>query len=393
MRWHDPATSFLEGIFSRGDRRLAPVVERAYKKGAVFASWMEHFSLEPWLEAMAEEGLSPEAYQAAIPLDAPLAWGHLENGISREFLLREHANAMAGKTVNDCRYGVCLACGACDTKTPSLLPKNDDAARYVNALNFPQRDQNAHAPVLDAHGRVVPKDGWKKEEETPQGGKKRPPAISEHLAHKAMHLRLWYERKGLASYLSQLELQSLFERAMRRANIPLSFSQGFHPLPVLSFCRALPVGVSSEGEWLSIHLREHRDPAAVVAGLGTILQGLTVTDAEILMVNRRPAESEADTFQLAYIGNPARREAFMDAWRAIAGSDTIPWTRATKKGDKEGDVRDAMKKILFADADTCILQMSWENGYVSPLALVRAALAHVTADFALSEFNLTKLRV
>ena len=393
MRWHDPATSFLEGIFSRGDRRLAPVVERAYRKNAVFASWMEHFSLAPWLESMEEEGLCPEAYQQAIPLDAPLAWDHLENGVSREFLLREHANAMKEKTVNDCRYGTCLACGACDTQTPSRLPKKDAATRYANTLNLPQRDQNAHNPVIDEHGRVVPKEGWKKETDQPQGVKKRPPAISPHLAHKAMHLRLWYERKGLSSYLSQLELQSLFERALRRANVPLSFSQGFHPLPVLSFCRALPVAVASDGEWLSIHLREHRAPAAVVTALGTILQGLTVTDAEVLVVNQRPPESIADVFRLDYIGDPARRDAFIAAWRTIADCETIPWLRITKKGEKPSDARDCLKKILFTENDSCTLHMSWETGYVSPLALSRAALAHVNADFDMSAFVLTKLRV
>ncbi|MCC8193873.1 MAG: TIGR03960 family B12-binding radical SAM protein [Deltaproteobacteria bacterium] len=393
MRWHDPATSFLEGVFSRGDRRLAPVVERAYRKGAVFVSWMEHFSLAPWLEAMEEEGLSPQAYQAAIPLDAPLAWDHLENGVSREFLLRERANAHAGKTVNDCRYGTCLACGACDTKTPSLLPKKNASDRYANTLNFPQRDQNAHNPVIDEHGRVVPRDGWKKETAQPEGVKKRPPAISEHLTRKAMHLRLWYERKGLSSYLSQLELQSLFERALRRADVSLAFSQGFHPLPVLSFCRALPVGVASEGEWLTIHLRERRDPASVVSGLGRLLPGLIVTDAEILTVNRRPPESDADVFRLEYTGDDARRDAFAAAWRAIAARETIPWTRTTKKGEKETDVRVYMKKILFADDGACILQMSWETGYVSPLALVRASLAYENAGFDLSDFRLTKVRV
>lgn len=392
MRWHDPQTSFLEGVFSRGDRRLAPVVERAYEKGAVFAGWMEHFSLAPWLEAMKEEGISPEEYQAAISTDSPLPWDHLENGVSREFLLRERANALAGKTVNDCRYGACLACGACDTKTPSLLPKADENGKYGIVANLAQRDQDAHDPVIDEHGRVVPKTGRKKEEE-PREGKKRPPAIGEHLTHKAMHLRLWYTRDGLSSYLSQLELQSLFERALRRADIPLSFSQGFHPLPALSFCRALPVGVRSEGEWLSIHLRERRNPDDVVEKLGTIIQGLAVTDAETLMVNRRPEESGEDVFRIVCLGNEERRKAFTAAWRAVADRPSIPWERATKKGVKEADVRAYLKKILFADDGACILQMSWKDGYVSPLSLVRAALGHVDAGFGLSGFALTKLRV
>ena len=397
MRWHDPETSFLEGVFSRGDRRLAPVVERAYRKGAVFASWMEHFTLAPWLEALTEEGLSADEYQAAIPLSAPLAWDHLENGVSRDFLLRERANAINEKTVNDCRYGACLACGACDTKTsPSLLPKPDAETRYSNILNFSQRDQNTHEPVLDGYGRVVPRTLPDKTESPNVAGKKRPPAISDHLALKAMHLQLWYERKDLAAYLSQLELQSLFERALRRAEIPLSFSQGFHPLPVLSFCRALPVGVASEGEWLSIHLRERRNPAEVTAKLGTILRGLTVTDTEILMVNRRPEESTTDIFRIEYTGDESGRAAFEAALDGIASTPSIPWIRTTKKGEKQDDVRRCLKNILPNDGEGHTLRMSWESGYVSPLALVRAALDHAVRsdrNFSLAEFTLTKLRI
>lgn len=391
MRWHDPATSFLEGVFSRGDRRLAPVVERAYKKGAVFASWMEHFSLDPWLEALEEEGLAPHMYQSAIPLDAPLPWDHIENGVSREFLLRERNNAVKEKTVGDCRYEACLMCGACDVKTgPSLLPKTSENDAYRNVLNLPQRDQNVHEPVIDEHGRVIPQNGWKKGEPEPQ--KNRPPAISEHLSRKALHLRLWYERKDLSVHLSQLELQSLFERALRKADIPLAFSQGFHPLPVLSFCRALPVGVASEGEWMTIHLREHRDPATVKARLGAVVPGLVVTDVDVLTVNRRPEESAADVFRLTYTGAASRREEFGAAVRTVAQSASIPWTRVTKKGGKQTDVRLYMEKILPEDEESFILHMKWENGYVSPLALARAALEGVDAHFALSEFMMTKLR-
>ncbi|CAK7064920.1 MAG: hypothetical protein DELT_01605 [Desulfovibrio sp.] len=398
LRWHDPQTSFLEGIFSRGDRRLAPVVERAYRKGAVFASWMEHFSLAPWLEAMAEEGLSPEEYQNALALNAPLAWDHIENGVSRDFLLRERQNAIREKTVGDCRYEKCLFCGACDTtQGPSLLPRPNGVEKITQVLNFPQRDQNAHEPVLDEYGRVVPKNGWVKNNpaDSAQQGetkKNRPPAISPHLARKETHLRLWYERKDLSVYLSQLELQSLFERALRKADIPLSFSQGFHPLPVLSFCRALPVGVASEGEWLTIHLREHRSAGVVVTALGTLLQGLTVTDAEVLPVNRRPAESERDTFLIEYIGDAARAGEFAAAWRSIVETPSIPWTRMTKKGERTGDVRNYLQKIHPNGEKSCILEMSWESGYVSPLALVRAALDHAGADFGLPDFALTKLR-
>ncbi len=393
MRWHEPEVSFLEGVFSRGDRRLAPVLERAYRKGAVFAGWMEHFTLAPWLEALEEEGLSPESYQKAVPLDAPLAWDHLENGVSRAFLLRERERALAAKTSPDCRYEGCLACGACDTAArPSLLPPLVNNPGYVNRLNYDQRDQERHNPKLDEHGRVKLKDGVVRGEGEKSEGKAKPPAISEHLTRKAAHLRLWYECKGLAAYLSQLELQSLFERAFRRADLPLAFSQGFHPLPLLSFCRALPVGVASEGEWLSVYLREHRDPAFVAATLGEIVPGLKITGVEALEPGCRPAEASRENYRLAYTGPAEKQTAFFSAWRNFAALSTLPWRRETKKGPRDADARSFFFHVAPIDENTLLFNISWENGYLSPLGLVSAVLRGMGTEFSLSDFSLTKLR-
>ncbi len=81
LRWHEPAVSFLEGVLSRGDRRLADVVERAYRKGATFAAWMEYFKLEPWLEALRETGMEAESFTGPRSHVEPHPWRHLEGGI------------------------------------------------------------------------------------------------------------------------------------------------------------------------------------------------------------------------------------------------------------------------------------------------------------------------
>lgn len=395
LRWHDPEVSFLEGIFSRGDRRLADVVERAYRKGAVFASWMEHFALPPWLEAMREEGLDPTDYTAARALNVPLPWDHLENGASREFLLRERDKAFTGKLSGDCRYETCLVCGVCDTKAgPSRLERLPDSSEYRNRLNLPRRDQAAHSPNIDQYGRVVVRSESGKAESRDPGQKKKPPELPEHLTRKAAHLRLWYRKMGLSAYLSQLELQSVFERAFRRAELPLAFSQGFHPLPLLSFSRALPVGVASQGESLCVHLRELRDPAAVHAALADILPGLGVVAVEPLPVGRRPLDAEEEVYRLEYIGGEAdKAERFKESWKSIAQCATLPWTRETKKGPREVDAKSYFATIVEEEKGTGVrLALDWSNGYISPLALVLAAMEGVHAPCSLPELRLTKLR-
>ncbi len=392
LRWHEPEMSLLEGVFSRGDRRLANVVERAYGKGAIFASWMDQFSLAPWLEALNEEGLTPEEFTGARGLEEPLPWEHLRSGASREFLLRERANALKGKTVPDCRYGACQACGVCDTRAAkSNLDVLPGSAGYQNTLNFPRRDQLAHQANLDARGRVIVKDAGPRDSRPGPG---RPPELAGNLGHKAAHFRLWYEKLGPAVFLSQLELQSLFERAFRKAGLPLSFSQGFHPLPLLSFARALPVGVASQGEWMCAHLREPLTPEQVFRALAPQFPTrLRLTRVQKLPVNQRPAEAVEEEFLLEYLGK--YEKSFAEALDALNRAEKLEWARETKKGLKTLDIRNFFDKVEGAGSTKARIVLNWSAGYLSPAALCRAALGLALASdgdlFAPQDLFLTKI--
>jgi radical SAM family uncharacterized protein len=123
MSWHDPASSLLEAALGRGDRRLGRVIARAWRNGARFDAWDEHFDFQKWLQAFAEEGLDPAWYaQRDIPVEEKLPWEHLGAGVSTDFLLRDRRCARAAKTTVDCHWGPCSNCGvpavagfACDT--------------------------------------------------------------------------------------------------------------------------------------------------------------------------------------------------------------------------------------------------------------------------------------
>ena len=398
LRWHEPEMSALEGLFSRGDRKLADVVESAYRKGAVFTSWADGFSLVPWLEALAEHGLVMGDYIRERSLDEPLPWDHLESGISKEHFVRERERAQGGRTTGDCRYTTCHACGVCDTKAaPSRLDRlpgmpeyGDHAFEYRNRLNKPLRDQEAHSVSLDRHGRVIVR-GQTEDAPKPQS-KAKPPALAPHLVKKAAQLRIRYMRKGKAAYLSQLEVQHIFDRALRRAGMPLTFSQGFHPLPLLSFGRALPVGVASENEWFSLYLREKRPLKESLEALNASLpKGLRVTSIEALPPDKKSADEQAERFVLRYIGPEAERPAFARAWRDIAEAPSLPWKKESKKGARDLDARPFFTNIQWNGIDACTLDIDWSKGYVSPLALCLHALESVSFPVALPHLLLTKV--
>ena len=393
LRWHDPENSFLEGIFSRADRRLAPVVETAFRKGAVFPSWMEHFTLTPWLEAMQEHGFTPEEFTGPRDEEGPLAWDHLHSGVDKRFLRQERARALAGKITDDCRYGQCHQCGACDTPArPSLLREaGDDASKgpaIANQLNVAQRDQQSHSVVLDERGRVIPRF-----QEVKVEGKRKPQALADHLTRKAMQLRVWYHCSGNAVYISQLELQSIFERALRRARLPLAFSQGFHPLPLLSFGRALPVGVASECEWFSLYITEECNPQEVQTALNQGLpQGLAISAVEVLPLQKQGADGLWEVYRVA-LAKPEQTAAFTAAWQAIVAAETLPWLRETKKGPRGLDARGYFTSISLEAEGTVVLELDWQQaGYVSPQALCMAALGAVGFAAGPETIRLTKLR-
>ncbi len=115
LSWQETEMSLLEAVISRGDRRLGKVIHRAWKSGAVFDGWSEHFNYEIWLHAFKEVGLRPEFYtQRKRRLDEPLPWGHIDTGISPAFLKREYKLAMDEKLTPDCRLASCNNCGLKD---------------------------------------------------------------------------------------------------------------------------------------------------------------------------------------------------------------------------------------------------------------------------------------
>ncbi len=377
MRWHEPAMSHLEGILSRGDRRLADVVERAYAKGAIFSSWVEGFDLTPWLEAMRECGLAPETYIGARTPGAPLPWDHLEAGIDPQFLLRERQRALEAKTTADCRYHACRHCGACDTKAgASRLPRLTPETVYANRLNRKERDQEAHVPRLDDQGRVI----------CPTG-KAQPPQIAPELTVKAAQFRIWHTKEGGAAFLSQLELQAILERAMRRAGLPMAFSRGFHPLPLLSFGRALPVGVSSKAEWFAVTLRRPLSAGEVQGRLAPHLPtGMELTSVTPVRTAGRTVQAVRETFTVVHAGEDAARALFLERWRTFAASPSRLWTRQTKKGERTTDLRPLIHATDISPEGVVTFTADWSDAYLSPLSLVLA----VAGEDQLPWLRLTK---
>lgn len=361
LRWHEPKISYLEGILSRSDRRLSDVVEKAYRKGAIFCGWNEYFKLEPWLEALEECGLKAEDYTGAREPDKALPWDHLECGISNDFLLKERGRAYQGLLTQDCRYGKCGNCGACDRgDKASLLAKSSPEQKSQSRLVFPKRDQES----LENENSLetLPNHESTKEQQS----------------ELRVQYRLWHRKLGNFSLLSQLELQTIVEKSLRRAKLPLAFSQGFHPLPKISFGRALPVGVQSHAEWLAFTLTEDLPLKLVLDRLNQCLRPeLQAFHIEYTDKKSRTAQAEREIFKLSISEEQFFYRA-IEAFQSFAEKEKVEYSRAVKEKVKNYDLRPMLEswRILKDELFTLQFTVNWADGYLSPLLFANAILGY-----------------
>jgi radical SAM family uncharacterized protein/radical SAM-linked protein len=252
FKGHDPLMSLLEGVFSRGDRRLGRVIQKAFSMGCRLDGWKEHFDFDRWKEAFKASGLNIDFYVRRDRENAEcLPWNHLRSGVSEDFLVNEYNKAVAHDLSEDCRVGKCELCDVCDFKSI----KN----RVFKAVERRRSGFYSHTPSK----------------------------MREFTKHHKVRVR--FSKRGAMKFLGHLDLVTLFSRALRRAHIPFSFSNGFHPLPKITFGEALPVGLESLDEYVDIELERFLPAHILLRGLErTLPDGIKPLGVESIPGNSPP---------------------------------------------------------------------------------------------------------
>ena len=125
FRYHDGKPGIVEGLLSRGDRRVGAVIEQAWRDGARFDGWSEHFSYERWMaaaeQALAGTGVDVDWFTTRERHYAEvLPWDHLDSGLDKEWLWQDWQDALDEVAVEDCRWTPCFDCGVCDQMDTSI---------------------------------------------------------------------------------------------------------------------------------------------------------------------------------------------------------------------------------------------------------------------------------
>jgi radical SAM-linked protein len=336
FKWQDAPLSFMEGVFARGDRRLAPVLIRAVELGCRFDGWREHFSLERWLRAFADCAVEPEWYLRRRELDEVLPWDHLDCGVTREFLLAERELALAEAATKDCRDGSCSNCGVCD---------------FTVVANR-----------VSPHASLPPRPNMPSDE----------PA--------AARMRLRFSKNGVMRYLSHLELITVFTRAVSKGGVPILFSLGFHPHPRFSFGTATSVGVESVAEYMDMFVAAGMTALEVQERLNAVLpEGLRILESEEVDV-KLPSLStiiEATRYRIT-VANADPNELLKQCVQFLA-QDTFVIQRTKKGQTKAVDLRG---ETVSLTADGQAVELVAKRG--KPVEFARA----ITADETLQGDNI-----
>ncbi len=225
LTWRDPKISFLEGILGRADRKMAQVIYAVWRQGGKFDGWAEYFNYDLWVDVLTKYGYNPEKLIAEIPEDAVLPWDHIDKGVTKRFLQKERHKAYQEATSADCKSDRCLACG---------LQRKGIFAEIVDCYKKEHPAQIAKRPTSKQAVQKMP--------------------VQEH-PQPSIKYRVQFAKQGYASFLSHLDILRIFERAFRRAQIKIAYSEGFNPRPKISFAQPLALGIQSVAEFFDVEIK------------------------------------------------------------------------------------------------------------------------------------------
>ncbi len=256
LNWRDPRVSWLEGVFSRGDRNLSRVIINAYKKGSILDAWTENFDYELWLKSFEEEGVDPNFYIRGREEDELFTWDHIDIGVAKEYLLEEWHKAKMEAFTENCREK-CQLCGVeKNHKCKSLLLK---------------KIKNEEVDFSKLKLNIISNDVAKRDKP---------------LLHSTLKYRIKFTRKESSRFISQRDLIRFLERGIIAGDIAVDYSKGYHPVPLFNFSHALPFGVYSDCEYLDITFKEDYDTNNIDRDLKKIFN--TIIDyQEIILFNSR----------------------------------------------------------------------------------------------------------
>jgi radical SAM family uncharacterized protein/radical SAM-linked protein len=308
VNYTDVRISAMEDFIGRGDRSLAKVVLRAWQLGAGMDAWWDNTetAYQAWSQAIEESSLTWKYRQVEQGewnifegadkdiLERPLPWDHLDTGIDKKWLQEDLKRALDAATVPDCSFEGCSHCGVCSVDFGHNI--------VIEAL-----------PIPPFAGHFQPNQ------------------------ERAQRIRVWFGKIGEMALISHLDIVRLFDRVVRRAAIPISFTGGFHPGPRISIANALSLGATSSGEIVDFELTKVMDLERFQQQLIAQLPAdLPVYQVEEIPLNAASATRllEKAEYLLTFNSEGIDSQQWQNWIEAINNSTVMEREKTTKSGKK-----------------------------------------------------------
>ena len=334
VNFTDVRISAMEDFVGRGDRRLSSVVRRAWELGAGMDAWWESLdqAFSAWTRAIDESGLTwkyrkvesgewnvfepnddDEQSDSHSSLDDLLPWDHIDTGIDKQWLKDDLQRALEAAVVPDCSFEGCSHCGVC-------------------GVDFGHNVVVPPLPIPQFAGHFEPNQ------------------------QRSQRLRVRLGKMGEMALISHLDLMRLFDRAVRRASLPITFSGGFHPAPRIVSANALPLGTTSSGEIVDFELTEVLDPKVFWEKLASKLPSeIHIYSVESVDVSASAATQllEKAEYQIAVAVTEAASFAQWQEWiDSIKAKEEIWFEQTTKSGKVQSiNLRDRLFDLALIEVN------------------------------------------
>jgi radical SAM-linked protein len=377
--------SWLEGILGLGDADMSRALERAWELGSRFEGWREHYNIGLWEQALADTGIDDSKYLAERDPDVPLPWDVVDAGVDKDFLIRDWRRSQKARVLPDCRLeGACYDCTSCDGDMVHIFAKleslGDAEARRGPAIPTPFREGSAERytapPPLPAPESAPPAaEAFDPRNEAmgQPGEEERKWQIWRQQAAVKCWYRVQYEKSGDMAFLGHLDFQRQMQLALRRSGLPVAYSKGYHPHPLLKFGPPLPVGVVGLRECIDIAL-ERQVPGWTEEVNRTLPPGLRIS-REAVVGGQTPKSIDQIVSRFDYLvglpgqdeGGPAP-EKVQAAVRAFLDSADWIVRRRRPKGDIDIDAR----PLVYEDRLDVSDNTSGKGGALLRFSLLRS---------------------
>ncbi len=319
---HHADSSYWEAVLSRGDKKLSRLLVEVWKTGARFDAWDEHFSAKIWENAAKDLKVDTDDYALRQrDVDEPLPWSHIDTGVSKTLLRREWSLAKEG----------------------------------LAQVSFRSKQNLIH--MTDKRNL---KDAKLKQEEI-----------------EVFTMRLFFERKDTAEYISHLDLVRTVERSLRRARFKLFFTEGYNPRPHMVFALPSGVGIRSNADIVDIRLLEAVDEEQFLSRINQAFPPGFIARKAVLQTDRtKPLMTlvEACLYQFCFKGAA-------DYARALLLKERLIVNKFSKGRSVPMDIRPLITSCDIQDEDSFTMQvMAGNQVNLRPEMVMEAIVTYLGLD-------------